>query len=71
MNWIVKVGLVASCTALAFILINGSRDMFIILIVAPAIGMIGCIFLAAAALGSMLRPAAGINGTAMYDGGER
>jgi len=51
-------------------LMNHQNELFVSLIVAPAIGLIGCALLIIVALGSLVRPAREFNGSVLNEGSE-
>ena len=67
---ILTLGLLACLAGLALMLMNHQNELFVSLIVAPAIGLIGCALLIIVALGSLVRPAREFNGAVSNEGSE-
>jgi ABC-type nickel/cobalt efflux system permease component RcnA len=59
---ILNLGLLGCLAALTLMLMNHQSELFVSLIVAPAIGLIGCALLIIVALASIVRPAREFNG---------
>jgi ABC-type nickel/cobalt efflux system permease component RcnA len=67
---ILNLGLLACLAGLALMLMNHQSELFVSLIVAPAIGLIGCALLIIVALASIVRPAREFNGAVSNEGSE-
>jgi hypothetical protein len=67
---ILNLGLLACLAALALMLMNHQSELFVSLIVAPAIGLIGCALLIIVAFRSTVQPARDFSGSGSNEGRE-
>ena len=70
MDRILKLGLLVCFAGLAFMLLQHQNELYVSLIVAPAVGLIGCALLILVALGSIVRPSREFNGAVANEGSE-
>ena len=67
---ILNLALLGCLAGLALMLLNHQSELFVSLIVAPVIGLIGCALLIIVALASIFRPARDFNGAVSNEGRE-